>query len=159
MPKVEEGALQVPAICNGSVIDHIPVDKLMKVVQLLGLDRLELPITIGQNFASKKLGKKGLIKVEDKHFTQDEVNKLALVTPQVVINVIKEYRVVEKIQTILPDEITGIVQCTNPKCISNNEPMQSKFNVIDRHKGVLHCRYCNRKIERDEIIIPFKLEQ
>lgn len=155
MSKVEKGALQVPAICNGSVIDHIPVEKLMKVVQLLGIDKLSLPITIGQNFASQKLGRKGLIKVEDKHFTQAEVNKLALVAPHIVINVIKDYKVAEKIHAVLPDEIVGIVQCSNPKCISNNEPMQSAFSVIDRERGVLHCKYCNRKIEREEVIIPF----
>lgn len=155
MPKVEKGSLQVPAICNGSVIDHIPVEKLMKVVQLLGIDKLDLPITIGQNFASQKLGRKGLIKVEDKHFTQEEVSKLALVAPHIVINVIKDYKVSEKIHALLPDEIVGIVQCSNPKCISNNEPMLSAFNVLDRERGVLHCKYCNRKIEREEVIIPF----
>lgn len=155
MSKVEKGALQVPAICNGSVIDHIPVEKLMKVVHLLGIDKLNHPITIGQNFASRKLCKKGLIKVENKHFTQDEVNKLALVAPNIVINVIKDYKVSEKIHAILPDEIIGLVQCSNPKCISNNEPMKSAFNVLDHERGLLHCRYCNRKIEREELIIPF----
>ncbi|MDO4695359.1 aspartate carbamoyltransferase regulatory subunit [Porphyromonas sp.] len=155
MPKVEKGALQVPAICNGSVIDHIPVEKVMQVVQLLGIDKLNYPLTIGQNFKSEKLGRKGLIKVESKHFTQDEVNKLALIAPHIVINVIKDYEVVQKIQAVLPDEIVGIVQCSNPKCISNNEPMASSFNVLDRDNGVLQCKYCNRKIERKEVIIPF----
>lgn len=151
MKKIEEGKMHVPAIKNGSVIDHIPVDQLPKVVAILNLYASEYPLTIGQNFKSKKLGKKGLIKVEEKFFTPEEVNTLALVCPDIVINVIRDYDVVEKIRVQLPDRITGLVRCTNPKCITNNEPMQSDFEVLDKKQVRLKCNYCTRKIEKDEV--------
>lgn len=151
MARIEKGELMVPAIKNGSVVDHIPVEKLQKVVRLLQLFELDYPITIGRNFRSSKLGKKGIIKVENKHFTREEVDKLALVAPDVVINVIKDYKVVEKIRVTLPDRIHNLLHCTNPKCITNNEPMESDFRVIDKEAGRLQCKYCNRKIEREEV--------
>lgn len=83
MARIEKGELRVQAIKNGSVIDHIPVHKLQKVVHLLGLFELSYPFTIGQNYLSKKLGRKGIIKVEEKHFTREEVNMLALVSTEI----------------------------------------------------------------------------
>ena len=154
MSKIEKGELRVPAIKNGSVIDHIPVEQLPKVVQLLNLYELENPITIGQNFRSKKLEKKGIIKVEDKFFTPDEVNKLSLVSTDVVINVIRDYEVVEKISVCLPEHIDGLVRCPNSKCITNNEPMQSKFTVVDNNgEKVLRCDYCTREVRREDVIL------
>ncbi|MDO5035919.1 MAG: aspartate carbamoyltransferase regulatory subunit [Porphyromonas sp.] len=153
MPKVEKGELRVPAIKNGSVIDHIPVEDLPKVVHLLDLFDLEYPLTIGYNFKSSKLGKKGIIKVEEKLFSPEEVNMIALVSPDVVINTIQNYEVVEKMKVHLPSEVTGLVRCTNPKCITNNEPMKGRFTVLDEEKGVLRCYYCMRKIERQEILL------
>lgn len=151
MPKIEKGELRVPAIKNGSVIDHIPVEDLPKVVHLLDLFELEYPITIGQNFKSAKLGRKGIIKVEEKLFSPEEVDMLALVSPEVVINTIQNYEVVEKIRVHLPSEIVGLVKCPNPKCITNNEPMVGKFEVLDAEAGQLQCEYCMRKIERNEV--------
>lgn len=153
MAQIEKGELRVQAIKNGSVIDHIPVDQLQKVVQLLGLFDLPYLFTIGQNYLSHKLGRKGIIKVEEKHFTPEEVNMLALVSSEVVISVIRDYQVVEKIKVSLPDQVEGLVKCTNPKCISNNEPMKGLYRVVDKANGTLKCHYCNRKIEREEIII------
>ncbi|MDN4753536.1 aspartate carbamoyltransferase regulatory subunit [Porphyromonadaceae bacterium W3.11] len=151
MANIEKGELKVPAIKDGSVIDHIPVEKVEPVVRLLDLFDLPYPITIGRNFRSRKLERKGIIKVEKKHFTPEEVNKLALVAPEVVINVIKDYEVVKKINVSLPDRLHSIVKCPNPKCITNNEPMESDFSVLDKKKGILQCKYCNRKIERGEV--------
>lgn len=154
MPKVEKGELRVPAIKNGSVIDHIPVEDLFRVVQLLKLYELEYPISIGQNFKSEKMGRKGIIKVEEKYFTPDEVNKLSLISTDVVISVIKDYEVVEKIHVELPQRIRGLVHCPNPKCITNNEPMLSDFKVIPHdNEQVLKCEYCTREVKRKEIIL------
>lgn len=154
MSKVEKGELRVPAIRNGSVIDHIPVEELSRVVRLLHLYDLEYPISIGQNFRSKKLGRKGIIKVEEKYFTPDEVNTLSLVSTDVVISVIRDYEVVEKIHVELPEHIQGLVQCPNPKCITNNEPMESRFGVVlNAGEQVLKCEYCTREVHRREIIL------
>ena len=77
-------ALQVSALCNGTVIDHIPADKLFAVVNLLEIPTMGNNVTIGYNLESKKLGKKGLIKISDRFFTDDEINKISVVAPNVV---------------------------------------------------------------------------
>ena len=145
--------LQVAALCNGTAIDHIPSDVVFKVVSLLELEKLKYPITIGSNLESKKMKSKGIIKIADKYFEEDVINKIALIAPNVVLNIIKDYAVVEKKRVILPLVIKGIVKCNNPKCITNNEPMKTHFRVIDSEKIELRCHYCNIKIQKDEIIL------
>ena len=127
--------LQVAALENGTVIDHIPSEKLFTVVSLLGLEHMNNNITIGFNLNSKKLGKKGIIKIADKFFCDDEINRIAVVAPNVKLNIIRNYEVVEKREVKLPDELRGIVKCANPKCITNNEPMPTRFHVIDKDEG------------------------
>ena len=136
---------QVAAIKNGTVIDHIPAEKTYEVVNLLELQKLENPVTIGYNYPSKKIGKKGIIKVSDKFFTDEEISRLSVVAPNVVLNVIKDYEVVEKKKVETPDELRGIVKCNNPKCITNNEPMPTLFHVKDREAGVIRCHYCEKE--------------
>jgi aspartate carbamoyltransferase, regulatory subunit len=145
--------LQVAALCNGTAIDHIPPKQLFKVVSLLNLVDLKYPITIGNNLESKKMGVKGIIKISDKFFEQEDIDKLALVAPNVVLNVIKDYQVIAKKRVKLPQVITGIVKCNNPKCITNNEPMLTRFEVIDSENVVLNCHYCDIKIQKEEIIL------
>ena len=145
--------LQVAALCNGTAIDHIPSNVVFKVVSLLGLEKLKNPITIGNNLESKKMTSKGIIKIADKFFEEDVINKIALVAPNVVLNIIRDYDVVEKKRVVLPQTIKGIVKCNNPKCITNNEPMLTHFEVIDSEKIELRCHYCDIKIKKDEIIL------
>ena len=145
--------LQVAALCNGTAIDHIPSDQLFKVVSLLNLDNLAHPITIGNNLESKKMGTKGIIKISDKFFEESEINRIALIAPNVVLNIIKDYRVIEKKRVSLPHIIKGIVKCNNPKCITHNEPMETRFEVLDNTQVVLNCHYCDIKIQKDEIIL------
>ncbi|MFC2711571.1 aspartate carbamoyltransferase regulatory subunit [Hoylesella oralis] len=133
----------VAAIENGTVIDHIPAEKTYQVVNLLSLQDLDTPVTIGNNFISRKVGKKGIIKVSDKFFTNEEISRLSVVAPKIVLNIIKDYEVVEKKTVETPDELRGIVKCNNPKCITNNEPMETIFNIVDKDKGVLKCHYCD----------------
>ena len=145
--------LQVAALENGTAIDHIPPSQLFKVAKLLGLENMDNTITIGNNFQSKKMGCKGVIKISNKFFEEDEINRIALIAPKVILNIIRDYEVVEKKTVTLPDELVGLVKCNNPKCITNNEPMPSRFEVIDKEKGTIKCRYCERKINKEEIII------
>jgi len=145
--------LQVAALENGTAIDHIPTDAVFKVVALLQLQKLDNRITIGNNLRSNKMGKKGIIKVSDKYFREDELNRIALVAPNVNLNIIKEFEVVEKKKVVLPDEIVEIVKCNNPKCITNNEPMKTRFHVIDKEKVELQCHYCERKIRKEEVVL------
>lgn len=145
--------LQVAALCNGTAIDHIPSPVVFKVVSLLALDDLKNPITIGNNLESKKMQSKGIIKIADKFFEEDVINKIALIAPNVVLNIIKDYEVVEKKHVVLPKTIKGIMKCNNPKCITNNEPMLTRFEVVDSENIELKCHYCNIKIKKDEIIL------
>ena len=147
----EKKELQVAALENGTVIDHIPSEKLFTVVSLLGLQEMSNNITIGFNLASKKLGKKGIIKVADRFFTNEEINRIAVVAPNVKLNIIRNYEVVEKREVVLPDELRGIVKCANPKCITNNEPMPTRFHVIDKENCVIKCHYCEKEQRREEI--------
>ena len=149
--KTEKPALQVSVLCNGTVIDHIPADKLFAVVALLDIPNMNTNVTIGNNLESKKLGKKGLIKVADKFFTDDEVNRISLVAPKVVLNIIRDYKVVEKKEVKLPAELHNIVRCANPACITNNEPMSTHFYVTDAEKGIIKCRYCEKEIHVNKV--------
>lgn len=135
----------VAAIENGTVVDHIPAEKAYAVASLLGLQKLTNPVTIGYNYPSKKLGRKGIIKVENKFFTDEEISRLSVVAPNVVLNVIRDYSVAEKKTVETPDVLCGIVKCNNPKCITNNEPMQTVFHVIDKKNGVIKCHYCDKE--------------
>ncbi len=143
--------MQVAALKNGTVIDHIPSDKLFTIVSLLELEKTDSNITIGNNLESHKLGKKGIIKVADRFFTDEEISRLSVVAPNVQLNIIRDYEVVEKKQVVMPHELRGIVKCANPKCITNNEPMQTLFHVIDMENGTLKCHYCEKEQSKDGI--------
>ena len=136
---------QVAAIKNGTVIDHIPAEKTYQVVNLLQLETLDTPVTIGYNYPSNKIGRKGIIKVSDKFFTDEEISRLSVVAQNVVLNIIHDYEVVEKKTVKTPDELRGIVKCNNPKCITNNEPMNTVFHVVNKEKGIIKCHYCDKE--------------
>ena len=150
---VKKKELQVAALENGTSIDHIPPEHLFKVAQLIGLSEMENRITFGNNLESRKMGRKGMIKIADKFFEEDEISRIALVAPNVILNIIRDYEVVEKKNITLPDALIGIVKCNNPKCITNNEPMLTHFYVTDKDKGIIKCRYCERKTNKEDIVI------
>ncbi len=144
--------LMVAAIKDGTVIDHIPSAKLFEVVRLLRLEGIEnSAVMIGYNLPSGKMGRKSIIKIAGKFFTDEELNTLSLVAPNVTLSVIRDYEIAEKKCVTLPDEITGIARCANPKCITNNEPMATRFRVTDREHGVIQCRYCEKEQSLDHI--------
>ena len=143
--------LLVAALENGTVIDHIPSELVFTIAQLLELDKLSSSVTIGYNLTSKKIGKKGVIKVADKFFSDEEISRLSVVAPNVVLNIIRNFDVVEKKEVIIPDELRGIVRCGNPKCITNNEPMNSYFHVVDKKNGTLKCHYCEKEQNKSEV--------
>jgi len=148
---MSKSQLLVAALENGTVIDHIPTDKLFDVVNMLGLQDLNTPVTIGNNLVSKKLGRKGIIKIADRFFTDKEVAKMAVIVPNIKLTTIRNYEVVGKKSITMPDHISGIVRCPNPKCITNHEPMTTRFNVVNKQEGTLLCQYCNKEIRREEI--------
>ncbi len=143
--------LQVSAIKNGTVIDHIPNDQLFNVINVLGLQNYDSAITFGKGYESSKLTKKGIIKISDKFLCDEEVNKLALVSPSVKINIIKDYEVVEKKIVNVPDFVEGIVRCVNPKCITNHEQVTTKFKVVNKEHISLKCHYCEKITDKEHI--------
>ena len=137
--------LVVSALENGTVLDHIPAENVYKALDLLNLKGLESQITIGINLASRIYGKKGIIKIADKFFEDDELNKLALIAPKATVNIIRDFKVVEKKKIVMPEEIIGIAKCKNPKCVTNHQPVKTRFKTIDNGNDVsLLCRYCEK---------------
>lgn len=137
--------LVVSALENGTVLDHIPAGNVFKVLEILGLMGEKNRITIGINLDSKYLGKKGIIKIEDKFFRDDELNKLAIIAPKATVNIIRDFRVVEKKKLTMPEEIEGIARCMNPKCITNHQPVKTRFKTIDNgNETSLLCHYCEK---------------
>jgi aspartate carbamoyltransferase regulatory subunit len=153
MNELKKGELVVSAIKNGTVIDRIPPQNLFKVISILGLEKINTQITFGNNLDSKKLGKKAIIKITDKFFDDGEVNKIALVAPEAKQNTIRDYQVVEKREVEVPDEVTGIVRCVNPKCITNNEQITTRFYVTAQKPVTLKCHYCEKMIEQEQMTI------
>lgn len=143
--------LIVSAIKNGTVIDHIQADKLFQVIKILKLDICSNEILFGTNLTSKKLNRKAIIKIQDKFFERDEINKIAIVSPYATLITIQDYNIIEKFNLALPDAIEGIVKCFNPKCITNHEHVLQKFKVLDKDKIQLQCHYC-QKITKQETL-------
>lgn len=150
---MKDKQLSVSAIKEGTVIDHIPASALFKVVSILNLDQLDTMITIGNSLGSGKLGKKGIIKLSKVFFADNEINKIALVAPCAKLNIIRDYDVVEKRVVEIPDEIIGIAKCVNPKCITNNEKVTTRFDVVTKTDLKLKCHYCEKITDQDNIVI------
>lgn len=143
--KKNKKELAVAALENGIVIDHIPTDALFQVVDLLGLRTVTNNVTIGFNLDSSEMGKKGIIKIADIEYPEDVLNRIALIAPTAVVNIIKNYDVVAKRPVSLPDTLLNLVKCPNPKCITNNEPMATVFHTVDAALGIIRCHYCDKE--------------
>lgn len=147
----ERKELNVSAIENGTVIDHIPPQYVFQVIKILNLDNVHHQIMVGTNLESKKYGKKGIIKVSNKYFEKEEINKIALVAPSATLIVIKDYTVVYKAKVEIPDRINRVVKCINPNCITNHEAILTQFSVINKEDLILQCHFCEKTTKRDNI--------
>lgn len=139
--------LAVAALRNGTVIDHIPSRSLFRAVHILGIEGMENGVTIGNNLPGSSMGRKGIIKVDGVEFDRDVLNRIAVVAPSATINIIRDYDVAEKHAVELPETLIGTVRCPNPKCITNNEPMRTRFHVIDREEVTIACHYCSHTVK------------
>jgi aspartate carbamoyltransferase regulatory subunit len=140
--------LLVSPIKNGTVIDHITGGESLNVLRILGITGTTHEcLSIATNVASKKRGKKDIVKIENRELKREEVDRIALIAPNATINIIRSYEVVDKHKVVIPAIIKGFVRCPNPGCISNtNEPIESTFEVLAHG---LHCVYCDTTINRD----------
>ena len=135
--------MQVEAICQGTVIDHISSSQGLKILNRLQLINDKIRLTVGLNLPSGQFGSKDIIKVENWMFSKDEANELALLAPNATVNIIEDYKVVSKFQVELPDLLVGIFSCPNTNCITHSEPVDSKFTIRTENEQVrLRCHYC-----------------
>jgi len=143
---------KVYAINDGTVIDHIPATRALKVIDILGLEN-EGILTIGIGFSSQKMGKKDIIKIENKYLKKEETDKISLIAPQATINIIKNGKIAEKRKIELPDEYINIVRCLNPNCITSSVDIKTRFKIVRRFPLVLRCHYCERIVRATEVEI------
>ena len=137
--------LVVSALENGTVLDHIPAENVYRALDLLNLKGIENQITIGINLNSKAQGRKGIIKIEDRFFEDEELGKLALIAPNATVNVIRDFKVVEKKNLELPKEVVGIAKCRNPKCVTNHQPIKTRFTTTKKGNEIsLLCHFCEK---------------
>jgi aspartate carbamoyltransferase regulatory subunit len=141
-----EVEMKVRPIKNGTVIDHIAGGQALNVLKILGIyGTSDAPVSVVMNVESGKLGKKDIVKVEDRELKEMEVNRIALIAPAATINIIRNYKVIEKRHVDLPTEIVGVVRCQNPSCISNtSEPISSRMMVKTKNPVLLRCVYCEQ---------------
>ncbi len=147
-----EKHLKVSAIKDGTVIDHIPTKALFKVIKILQLEDCSQMVTFGNNLDSKAMGTKAIIKIANRYFADEVVNKIALVAPHAKLNTIREYEVIEKRVVETPKEIIGIVNCFNPVCITNAENITTRFEVISERPIALKCFYCEKITNENEMV-------
>jgi len=155
MSESSEKELRVRKIENGTVIDHIPAGKALTVLKLLGISvEAGNPISIAINMPSSKVGMKDIIKLENVFLTESDFNKLALIVPKVTVNIIEDYKILQKSYVSIPDQFSGVVKCINPTCITNKpgEPIHSKFVVLNKKPLQAKCEYCGRIIDEPEIM-------
>ena len=150
---MEQSELMVRRIKEGTVIDHIDEGKGLQVLDALRINGQDGSlITIALNVPSGKSKKKDIIKVENKFLKDDDTNKIAVIAPKATINIIKNYKLIEKRRVSLPNEIDRIFRCSNPDCITNStEHMESVMDLIDKETMILKCRYCSRILDVNEI--------
>ena len=160
----EARELLIRAIKHGIVIDHIPSEKVFAIVEILKLKEYSERITVATNMPSSSLRRKGIIKIEEKILEEKELNNISLLAPNVTINIIDNYEVVEKSKLEKLDKVIGLMKCDNPKCISNHENIETKFIRIKENtenlnennleeKSKYKCFYCEKVILEDEIQI------
>lgn len=150
----EKKKMKITRIENGTAIDHITPGSALKVLELLDLkDEKKSSMTVAIRVDSNKMGKKDLLKIEDKFLTPTESAMIALISPEATINIIKSFEVTEKHQVELPEKLTGIFDCSNPNCITNQErePVESKFKVSSKDPLSVRCLYCDNLMEEDQI--------
>lgn len=144
--------LKVKPIKNGTVIDHITANKSIYVLRILKLPDEDSSVTVAMNIESGKSGKKDIVKIENRELDSNELDKIALISKNATINIIRDYKIVSKVPVKLMNELESIIKCVNPKCISNtNEPISSNFYLINNNPITFKCHYCERLISEEEI--------
>ena len=136
--------IKVSAIKNGTVIDHIAAGKVLKVIDILNLTGNN-SVMIGMNLNSNKIGKKDIIKIENRELSKVEANSIALISPSATLIIINDFEVVNKTSLDMPEYIEEHIICPNPKCITNSEDIHSKYYINNTKIATARCLYCEKK--------------
>ena len=141
--------MNIDSIKNGIVIDHITAGLGMTVYNLLKLDELDCAVAIIKNAASRKMGKKDIIKIDAD--IQLNMDLLGYIDPGITVDIIKDSVLVEKKRIGLPEKLTNVIKCKNPRCITTTEQeLPHIFKLTDRAKRVYRCIYCEVKAENNK---------
>ncbi len=146
---------RVTAIRKGTVVDHIPAGHALQVIQMLRIDMTRTtPVSLVMNVPSDKLGRKDVLKVEDRELSQEELDRLALIAPTASIAIIRNHAVAEKLKVELADDLINIASCSFSNCITKNarEPLPQRLRVISRDPLEVRCYYCGRGQDPEELI-------
>ena len=134
--------MNVDGVNTGIVLDHIHAGKSMVIYKLLGLDRLDCTVAVIQNVKSAKYGRKDIIKI-DKIIDLD-FDAIGFVDPNITVNIVKEGKLAKKSHVSLPDELTDVLRCKNPRCITSSETdLPQRFKLVDPEKRLYRCVYCD----------------
>ena len=137
----------IDAISNGIVIDHISAGKAMELYNILGLGKLDCSVALLQNVVSRKLGRKDILKID--RVIELDWDVIGYVDPGITANIIKDGQRVEKRQLKLPERITNVIRCKNPRCITSVEQeLPQIFTLTDPAQRIYRCLYCEAKAER-----------
>ena len=138
--------MNIDSIKNGVVIDHITAGRGMEIYRLLKLDKLDCSVAIIKNAQSRKLGKKDIIKIDSEIPLNMDI--LGFVDPGVTVDIIKDGTLYEKKQIALPEKLTNVIYCKNPRCITSTEQeLAHVFKLTDKQNKIYRCVYCETKAE------------
>lgn len=155
----KKGERRISKIKNGTVIDRVSPGRALEVLKILGiLPGTKAKVSFVMNISSLKMpgGKKDIVKIEGPELTENETDKITLISPNATINIIRDYKVAKKYQVELPDVIIDIIKCSRSTCITNNPKeagiVETKFNVIDREPITLECHHCETQISGNDML-------
>lgn len=151
MYTMKESALEVSAIENGTVIDHIPAHNLFNVMTVLNVGRLNNRMTFGTNLPSKRIGTKAIIKIADIEISEKEYQKIVVFAPNAHVSYIRDFKVAQKYILKTPDNIVDVVKCANPVCVTNLENLNTKFKVVNKEDMTLKCIYCEKITLKEQL--------
>ena len=143
--------MKVDAIKDGSVIDHLPPGKALDVIRILH-PAPEASVLLGTNLGSAKMGAKDIVKIVNYELSRDELNTLALLAPDATLTIIRDYKIHQKSGVELPSEVNGLFGCPNPKCVTNAEPVETRFKLMTGPAHKLKCHYCEKVYMASEVV-------
>lgn len=138
--------LSVDSIERGLVIDHIKAGKSMDLYHYLNLDKIDCSVAIIKNVKSNKMGRKDIIKIEDR--VDINLDLLGFIDENITVNIIDGGRIIEKKTLTLPEQVSGVIKCKNPRCITSVEQeITHVFKLVDKERRIYRCAYCEQEYE------------